>query len=384
MLIRPRRLAVVVATATLAVLAVVVAGGLLTDTGAVASAAEDSPEWVEKENHTVKPTSHVPGTKTGLKVWASIPRDERYGDGFEEVGFAANWAPAELSKGVENEEDTPCSFQDIRTGGIDRGANNSGTEIDESVVSNTKSFWIEKNDDGQLYIMIEAFSSEDIGGEPFHLNYTDEVVVVTEPCFTIPENSQGWYRIGSYLNGTTWEGDHVEGAGYSHYIYICDCEDREEAKEVLGDPPVEGYGHEGSRVKARDEELDNGPPDSWDLGSPRTTGQSEGPSTPTPTASTATPTSTEPARTPTPTAGPRRTATEAPSGPAANTDQTPTDAAEGADPAETAGAGAPDQQAANDRADVRHTPTVAVGPGFGPVLAIVGLLGATMLLYRRS
>jgi hypothetical protein len=332
----------------------------------------DHPDWIHEENHTVQPTTHTPGEDAGVKVWASLPEDDRYGAGWEEVWFAANWVPAAFTP--EGEE-SPCTFEDIRTGGVDRGANNSGTTIDESVVDNVKSFWIEQNDAGQTYVMVELYKEDDIGGDPLHLNYTDQVVVVLDECFTVP-NEPGWYRVGSYMNGTIWDGDFLEGAGYSHYTYVCDCADRAEAIEVLGPPPVEGYGQEGSRVKAEPDELDGEPPDSWDLAVTREPGSWDPDATPTPTptpeeaTSTATADAT-PTPTPTATAAPTATSTRTAGG-----DEQPATG--------TATAGQVGDAPAAADGDRDATPSVQGGPGFGPLVGLVALVVGGRLLARRT
>jgi hypothetical protein len=341
------------------------------DTAAAAHEDGDHPDWIHEENHTVQPTTHKPGEEAGVEVWASLPDDERYGAGWEEVWFAANWMPAAFSpEGNESQ----CTFEDIRTGGVDRGANNSGTTIDESVVDNVKSFWIDENDDGQPYIMVELYKEEDIGGDPLHLNYTDQVVVVLDECFTVPDEP-GWYRVGSYMNGTLWEGGFLEGAGYSHYTYVCDCESREEAVEVLGRPPVEGYGHEGSKVKAEADELDEEPPDSWDLAAPREPGEWDGTATPTTTPDgTATATS-EPTATATPTStdtpAPTTTARGAPTDTGGGSEEvTATASVGGTDDGPAAGDGQEESPAAGD------------GTGPGPVVALFAILGGALLVAR--
>lgn len=369
-----RKLVVCIVVSTVCVVGLAV---LPASQGVVSAAHEqgDHPDWIHEENHTVKPTSHQPGEESGLAMWASIPEDSRYGDGLSEVGFAANWAPAAFSEGATSEDEAPCRFDDIKTGGIDRGANLSGTQIDESVVSNVKSFWIEQNDAGQTYIMVEAYQKEDFGGEHFHLNYTDQVVVETSECFTNPEET-GWYRVGSYLNGTTWQGEFIEGAGYSHYFYICECEDRAEAIEQLGEPPVTGYGHEGSRVRAEPDELDGqAPQEGWDLQSMRTPGGSGGTSTVEGTPDGPTPTDAGDVSTPTATADATTQTDDTPAGTATAT------AASSDDPASTT---AVDGQGdgPGDGPAGETTPS-ADGPGLGTVTTLTALLVCSLLLSRR-
>lgn len=349
-----------------AILAVTVVAtlGFATVGADVATAAHetgDHPDWIHEPNHTVRFTSYEPGERAAIKVYASIPQDETYGNGFWNVTFAANWAPEPYS---DANGEASCTRQDIRTAGIDRGANDSGTHIDESVISNAKNFWIDTNDDGQTYLMTQLYDRDDIGGPHLYLNYTDQVIVTTNDCFVNPTQT-GWYRIGSYLNGTAWTGEYVEGAGLSHYFYICNCTNRSDAIETLGPPPVEGFGHVGSRVKADNEDLDHSPPDNWDLSATREPGEHHGASpTPSPAGTpTVTPTVSG-------TAVPTGTATASGPGPS-----TPTPDSAGAVQA-TATATTADGPGGPD------TPN-ADGAGFTSFVGVLALLLASALIRRR-
>jgi PGF-CTERM protein len=398
-----RTLAVGVTTVAVAFL-LFGAVGALTDDG-VASAAHESgdhPDWVHHENHTVQLTSHQPGEKSGLQVWASIPEGGAYGNGLQEYSVAANYAPPAFTGGMGADE-VPCSRENLKVGGVDRGANLSGTGIDESVISNIKNYWIEKTDDGELYIMVETYSQNDMGGEHLELKYTDQVVIVTDECFTNPEQT-GWYRIGSYSNGTTYDGEYIEAAGYSHYFHICDCEDREAAIEKLGPPPVEGYGHEGSRVYKKAAELDNGPPETWDLAATREPGDGDGSQgaatetpesndTPEPTeAPGSDPDSGESDATATPEPEPSGpTATQAPGGdgggdggPSGGGGDGDGSSGDGAGDDGGSGDGAGDDGGSGDGGSGgQTTPTASEGPGFGPLVALLALLAASLLAHRR-
>jgi hypothetical protein len=375
MLLRNTARVLVVLSSVLLVVVVGVTALSGVDTVSAAHETGDHPDWIHEENHTIQPTTHEPGEKAGVEVWASLPEDERYGAGWQEVWFAANWVPAAFTP--EGDE-PPCTYEDINTGGIDRGANDSGTTIDESVLSNAKNFWIEKNDAGQSFVMVEMFREDDIGGEHLSLNYTDQVVVVLDECFTMP-NQEGWYRVGSYMNGTLWSGDYLEGAGYSHYTYVCSCADREEATELLGPPPVEGYGHEGSRVRARAEELDEAPPDSWDLASQRSPGEGHGTATPTPNGTPGDARTATQTRTPAVTPPPEEATVTATATPTAaddaggSADGTASPTVSGEDPGTLTDGAAAEQNA---------TPASGDGAGFGPVLALGGLLGGSLLVSR--
>lgn len=330
----------------------------------VATAAHetgDHPDWIHEANQTVRLSSNQPGASASLTTWASIPEgdEDDHGKGYWNVSFAGNWAPKAFSDA--NGEST-CDRQDMRTAGVDRGANNSGTQIDESTISNAKNFWIETNDAGQTYILTELYDRNDIGGPHLSLNYTDEVIVKTNECFVNPQQT-GWYRIGSYLNGTNWDGEFVEGAGLSMYTYICNCTNRTDAIETLGPPPVRGYGHEGSRIYKEPHELDGHHPAEYPLSEPREPGEYQSTS-PTPT----------PATTPTPTETVAGTAIPTETT-ATQVTQTPTPTpAETTEPkGTTTTAGGPGGP---------NTPT-ADAPGFTSIVGLLALLLASVFLRRR-
>lgn len=360
--------------------------GALTDSGVVSAVHEnsDSPAWVHETNFTIQPTNPVPGEKTGVAVWASFPQTDAYGDGLGAGHFVKAWAPQAFSKGISSVEDSACSREDVKVAGIDRGSNLSGTKVDESLVSNVKNYWISQNEKGQTTAMVEAYQKDDMGGEHVSAHYSDQAIVVIDDCYTMPEQT-GWFRGGVYGNGTNYEDEYIELAGYTYYMYNCDCENREEAIEKLGPPPVEGKGFEGSVIRADSEgvfgdRLEGGAPTDWDLQELREPDASEDTGTE--------PTATEApggaaggdgsAATPTPTGAPDTPATDGGDEPTSTPASQETDA--NSDPATMADGSENDSGGGENG---QTTPTTSEGPGLGPLLALVGLLASTLLLYRR-
>jgi PGF-CTERM protein len=258
--------------------------------------------------------------------------------------------------------------QNTKVFGIDRGNNNSGTQTDEDLIEHRRS--------STLYaggLIVQFFDWSDLSGDPPYVSPQDAVVAAQGagsddgPCLKMTSET-GWYRVDAYTNGTianqcTEEGnpdcepDPKEWRGLklkSNYIYICECDSKDEARNELGRPPDE----------------------------------QDGEATPTPTPEqpddTPTPTEAQPEDTPTPTeAQPDDTPTP--------TQATTSGGGGGGGGGEGGGGGGGAQTAT--QADggggggggdaARGTPTISNGPGFTPLVALAALLGAALLVLRR-
>ena len=134
--------------------------------------------------------------------------------------------------------------------GIDRGNNNSGTQTDASLrLEHTSSSEIDASG-----IRLEFFNWEAVSGNPPYLTSEDAVVLAIGqfdgPCLTMTDEP-GWYQAKAYFNGTvatscteegneTCEPDEKQFRGLtvtSNYVYVCECDDRQEAIDILGLPP---------------------------------------------------------------------------------------------------------------------------------------------------
>jgi PGF-CTERM protein len=240
-----------------------------------------------------------------------------------------------------------CEPDNARVFGIDRGNNNTGTQVDESLLQHMKSYNV-----GRSRITLDLFGEDDLGGETINLYAPDATVAVLGDCV---ENTgeAGWYQFTGYVNGTTYAGNYEEVLLTSHYFWIGDFENEQEAREELGPPPSQ----EGSTSE----------------------------STPTPT-STATVTETPssgddstPDATATPTASATEMATETPDA-GGDDDSASDDGTEAPSTDET-----DDEQAgAGEGSGPDVTPTAGEGPGFGVVAALAGLLAVGLLAVRRD
>lgn len=141
-------------------------------------------------------------------------------------------------------------FENISAFGIDRGGNADGTDYDRGLVQHTRGTTYR---DGRL--QLSFFRIDELGGNPPYAYLDDELVFElgegseSGPCATLTKDS-GWYRLEFFVNGIPHddpddypaanEVEHEDQVGLtqlSTYVYVCDCEDREQAEEVLGPPP---------------------------------------------------------------------------------------------------------------------------------------------------
>lgn len=189
----------------------------------------------------------------------------------------------------------------------------------------------------------------------YNLTNWDRALVDQTNCYTNP-STPGWYRGVSYSESYFSDsGDSPQTAtplesnnktiGYSHWVYVCECESYDAAVSTIGAPPGWNFG-------------DGGTPTPTDGG------------TPTATAATAT-------ATPTPTPTQTATATAAAGDMGATATPTP-GATPTPSPTATEGPGT----------DTPPRPSTPGGgteqPGFGVAVALVALIGAMLLARRRS
>lgn len=222
--------------------------------------------------------------------------------------------------------------------GIDRDGDNRPYEVDETLTDNVKRFSAGED------VFVAEFYDEDDFGQSTHLNADDRVFSVIE-CPNNPAEP-GWYQIdNASVTGRTPSGEVRTFSDPSHYFWICDCADEATARERLGPKPS--------------------------AATPTPT------ATPTAATSTPEPTDFEPTATP----GRAATATATPTAGATGGDGT-TAPATPAGTATATGRASP-TRAPDDWADYWTTPTVASGPGFGPLLAVGSLLAVGVLAHRR-
>lgn len=247
-----------------------------------------------------------------------------------------------------------CGPSDGETFGIDRGNTMSGYQVDESLQSNVKSFSA-----GEDLFKVDYYGQDDFGSSTY-LNQGDEFISVAT-CIDNPDEP-GWYQISGTTSGVSESGERVTFGSESHYFWICNCENQDEAREQLGPPPSEP---QSTPTPTATPTPDSGEASSQDDGSTdEDTDASENES---PQQATATPTST---------AADEATATATPVSTAAEAGSSGDD--------DTSAAGGVDMPTGEWDDHVLQTPTAAEGPGFGPAVALLGILGAVLLFRRRS
>ncbi|WP_254820912.1 PGF-CTERM sorting domain-containing protein [Haloglomus halophilum] len=174
-----------------------------------------------------------------------------------------------------------CSSSQVRAFGIDRGNDDPGTQTDESLLSAYKSISFEKHQ-----ITVKFYKEDQLAGGPVGVKSADQIVARGDNCIQNP-SEPGWYQISGKINGST-NGDTTTDFSQdttSHYIYVCDCESRQEAEEKLGPPP----GSDGGESTATPTESGGGE----STATPTESGGGESTATPTESGggeSTATPT----------------------------------------------------------------------------------------------
>jgi PGF-CTERM protein len=312
------------------------------------------------------------------------PDDPRPDTGTTYTMLARGAGPWDGSRGLQEidnykitTQDTrfqDCSPDDARAFGIDRNNDDPGTGTDEPLLRHMKSYSV----DGRV-IAVEIYDDSDLGGAPTFLNDTDETVAQLANCVVTP-SEPGWYQFKGYVNGTNYAGNYQEVLIYTEYFYICDCDSEAEAEERLGPRP-----HSGSDTGSGLTDDSTATATATDTATPErgdpSTATAAGTATATETATgtrtdTATPTRADTA-TGEPDADDGDDADSGGGGDGTAATATGTAAASGDD----GGQGA--QPRRNQQDGGATTPTIAEGPGFGAVAALVGLLTVALLTLRR-
>lgn len=322
--------------------ALLVAVLLLAAAGSIA--APVAADHGSPSNYTVYPHDRQPGmTDASYEQHATSPITIDYldyiGATWKEGGFA------------------DCGATNSKEFGIDRGNDDPGRQTDHDLAQHVEEFTVNEDE-----FRADFYEKDDAVGSSTHLNAGDEFVGYTKNCFDNPDEP-GWYQIHSSIGGTAPNGTYVEQTDVSHYFAICDCSNEREARSQLGPPPSESS---GSRSQG-------------DGGTSTAAGTDDPASSPD---STTTDTSTGDQSTAPSTDG-GGTATAGTPRSSGGTTDAGSDGG-GGPPAGGGGAsGSPTPSADDWDSYVRETPTVADGPGFGPLLALLGLVGAALVAARR-
>jgi PGF-CTERM protein len=252
-----------------------------------------------------------------------------------------------------------CTTDNTEAFGMDRGNNNEGTKYDDDLLEKQR----ENNfrDDG---LDVWFYNQDDFAGDPPYMAPEDAIVAAQGegssggPCLTLT-SEPGWYQIQGFTNGTIADNgpdelpsEDAEKRGIklrSNYLYVCECDSEQEAREQLGPPPNEEGDTDDTTATPTPEPDTATPTPEPDDDTPAPEPDDD---TPTPEPATDTPT-------------PEPTADDA-GGQNSGDDSS--------DSGETASGGGGGQM----------TPTPGAGPGFGPVIAVLALLASALLVNRRD
>ncbi|WP_255196309.1 PGF-CTERM sorting domain-containing protein [Halorarius litoreus] len=310
--------------------------------GRVDPGREDDESQEFPINITFYPIDHAPGVTNGaFEVYASGLTED----------MTVHWVVLE----TRAFDVGTCKASDASAFGIDRGNDEAGTKTNQGLLTAYKTY--ESKPSG---FFIGFYKESALAGEPVVATTSDQVVARQNNCVNNPEEP-GWYRVNGYINGSTKNDTTTDYTIYatSQYTYVCDCSSREEAREKLGPPPNEQSGSESSTPEAT------------------ATATATTTSTPDQQTTTATTTPTPDQQTTTATAGPKQDGVSPTPRPQTATTPTPTQSVDDGNSTPTA------QTTATENRAVATTPTLAEGPGFGPLLAVLALIGAALLLGRR-
>ena len=305
-----------------------------------------------------------------------------YAEGFSE-NIRMHW-------NVVQQEDfdfSSCTSTSATAFGIDRGNDDSDTTTDESLLDAYKSVTYTKNN-----IYVEFYKESRLAGGPKNITVNDQIVSRVTNCLVNP-SEPGWYRLTGYINGSTKMDAQTDYTiyGAARFVYVCEgCDSRETAIEKLGPPPTtcpktNEFAQDSKEWTCRTEDgayYTNSDP-------PGSDGTSSSQSTPTPTpggggTATATPAATSATAGPTTTDASSTTDATAPSGGQQGGPSGTTQTTAATQRSATATSNAAQQAAIQSTNTGPTTPTLANGPGFGSLLAVVALVAAALAVVRRD
>jgi len=305
----------------------------------------EAPDAEQVGNTTVDLGTHRPGATTRYTTYATAAGSTVATDFAEVDRFLLYGNASDFSA---------CSSAAVTEFGLDRRNDAGSLAIDESYTEHIQ---------GSPYTTADVFAADfwdrSEPGPSTTFNGGDQVVFETVDCVQNPSEPD-WYTLSVQVTGAGG-GREQSMALESRYFYVCDCDSRAEAERKLGPPGQSGES---------------------------TPTPNQGSSTPTATATpgsattataTASPTATRTATaTPTATAAPTSSATATRTATAAPT------ATRTATSRRTATATRSGGTAQRTDSGQLRTPTIADGPGFGALAAVLALLGSALLVVRRN
>jgi PGF-CTERM protein len=307
----------------------------------------EAPDAEQVGNLTLDLGSHQTGATTRYTTYATAAGSTAATDFAEVDRFLLYGNASDFSA---------CSSATVTEFGLDRRNDASGLAIDESYTEHIQ---------GSPYTTADVFAADfwerAEPGPSTTFNGGDQVIFETVDCVQNP-TEPGWYTLSVEVTGASG-GRQQSTALRSRHFYVCDCDSRAEAERKLGPP-----GQSGEPTPTPTPGQGSSTPTATATPGSATTATATASPTATRTA-TATPTATA---SPTPSATATRAATAAP---------TATRTATSRRTATATRSGGTQQRTAGGQI---RTPTIARGPGFGALAAVLALLGSALLVVRRN
>jgi PGF-CTERM protein len=285
------------------------------------------------------------------------PGSQDIGVSMYSEGFSENFTIHRINVTSPHFNFADCTTSNARAFGIDRGNDDSDTQTDESLLDAYKNIDYQKD-----HIIVKFYKDPGLTGSKKNMTVYDQIVARSAGCIDAPKQ-KGWYRVYGQIFGDSTYNEKTDllDVDFTNWIYVCDCNSRQEAIDKLGEPPKnskEAYratGGSSTPTPTATPGGKNSPTKTNSKSTPKgtTTTTGQGTTTTTGTAGTTTTTGSSPTPTVTPTSGGKqKNGSGGTSGGAVST--------------------------------ASASPTDGNGPGLGVGAALLALLSGTLLVRRRG
>lgn len=288
------------------------------------------------------------------------------GEAFDDVGASDGIAADRFVVETDAVDHADCDTESVAAFGVDRDGDLASGEYDEDLLQQTKR--IDYTADG---VSVEFYDREDLAGDPPRLAADDRLVLELSDAAAgggcgETTGEIGFHDAAAFLNGSgPLEANRTdERYGFTirtGYTYVCACEDEADAREMIG-PPI-GTPSQTATDVATETDV-----------STATDATTAAP-TATPTRKPRTPT---PDGTPVLTVGANASAGNVTLAANASVDEDGVSA-----DVSVGGNGSGERDGGGGAVDP-PSPTPADAPGFGTVVAVLALLGGSVLVWRRT
>jgi PGF-CTERM protein len=181
---------------------------------------DEQPQYQGNFTFEVDGSDRAPGTQDiGVSMYSE--------------GFSENFTIHRINVTSPHFDFADCTTSNARAFGIDRGNDDSGTRTDESLLQAYKS--IDYQED---HILVHFYKDPGLTGSKKNLTVYDQIVARSDGCIDAPKQ-KGWYRVYGQIFGDSTYNEKTDllDVDFTNWIYVCDCNSRQEAIEKLGKPP---------------------------------------------------------------------------------------------------------------------------------------------------